>query len=617
MHTGGVLQRQYLAETAAGTLTLEKRMAYEAAIKEAVQDERGYLFQLKRVLASPLTGNPDAFYFPTRHYGAFVISFFTIIFTSVQITSFFYGVKLTIEQSDSAATGAMFSMITQLQKQFVSVTGMDLPKVASNFLFVNADQLHLYIVGLAQAVYTASIVGQVFAFFFYLVAWVVNCLDMRAQILQARRGIWQFNYSKIMFKVAFAYVGTQISNGILTYILICFLVSIVTVFLAWNLTWDVIVWGLENHLTEILVVLIPTFVNLILNKLVYKTILAGPKVVRFRLLLMAWDMVQILLTVVTGVAKSITRFALVLVAVLFSLPRIDRSPFPAWLETYFLLDTGSKSYQALIVLYHHHNHPVMRVFVWLLSETAATRSEEVEAQGPLGSRWVLVGTERPLRGRELDARANKALADGLRSKGELFKHSNPVVAFKEGEYQEDYATRTVFKYNGEPLRYEAEPTASEGDEFIPIRTLRQDDFICVSDRYFRPVNSWEGHVSTKKRRVANTFWKAWMLHKNPELRAYSARGKVEATDAKAQKALKKNITEEKKKLITAAKDTVKARQASVVVAEASVVGEEASQLWRQFNVPESSVRSHSRRKGVDKAAGSAAPAAAPTAVDRV
>lgn len=646
-HPAGVLQRKFTAEKAAGCLTLERRMAYEAAIKAAVHQERAFGYQLKRILSSPFSGNPDAFYFPTRHYGAFVISLFSIIFTAVQTTNFFYDLKLQLEALDAGATGAIYSMITQLQSSFLSVTEKDLPKVASDFLFANADMLHYYLSSFANAVYYSCFVGQAVALFFYLLAWVINCLDMRVQILQARRGIWQFNPSKIAFKTSLAYVGTQISNGILTYILICFVVALIALTLAIVLIFGILTFVLTEYLTAVLIIFVPVVVNVILNMVAYKVMLAGPRTIRSRFLFMGWDMVQILLTVVTGVSKSITRFALVTVAVLFSLPRIDRSPFPAWLETYFLLDTGSKSYQAVIVMYHHHNNPVMRVFVWLVSEVVAARAEHVAAKrGPCGSRWVYVGITRPPTGRELDPQANRALMSGLKAidrlgthwaaigsqkptsgeaisassalKDKLVRnqlevtqeeiqripltpagssavtHANyievkdlaveggdayfrPLQVFDEGEFEQDYAHGSVVGFGGEAIKFLGDQPSAEASH------IRQDDFICVAtgrgSEYYRPLNSWDGgYVTKSKRRISNRFWKLWMLHKNPELVIYSSRGKPKVEGAAAQKAMKKMIQAETKKLMNDAKRSVGEHAARVTsgVVHADVVLEMAS-----------------------------------------
>merc|ERR1711988_267253 len=47
-----------------------------------------------------------------------------------------------------------------------------------------------------------------------------------------------------------------------------------------------------------------------------------------------------------------------------NLPRLSPSPFPAWLERYVLLDTGSKAYMSLILLHHTNCHPVFRTAAW-------------------------------------------------------------------------------------------------------------------------------------------------------------------------------------------------------------------------------------------------------------
>ena len=48
------------------------------------------------------------------------------------------------------------------------------------------------------------------------------------------------------------------------------------------------------------------------------------------------------------------------------------------LRYYLLLDTGSKAYQASIVVYHHHNHPVLRVAAWAMDEDSHDRRDAVK-----------------------------------------------------------------------------------------------------------------------------------------------------------------------------------------------------------------------------------------------
>ena len=67
---------------------------------------------------------------------------------------------------------------------------------------------------------------------------------------------------------------------------------------------------------------------------------------------MFYDLYELLLACVTGLVKAFSRFVLVVLATLFSLPRMDVSIFPAWLDYYIALDSGARAYHAVILSYH-------------------------------------------------------------------------------------------------------------------------------------------------------------------------------------------------------------------------------------------------------------------------
>ena len=71
-----------------------------------------------------------------------------------------------------------------------------------------------------------------------------------------------------------------------------------------------------------------------------------------------YDLVQMFLQLYTGIMTAIVRFITVVGISLASLPRLDRSPMPAWVERYTLLDTGSKSYESMIMQVHEFSNPV-------------------------------------------------------------------------------------------------------------------------------------------------------------------------------------------------------------------------------------------------------------------
>ena len=52
---------------------------------------------------------------------------------------------------------------------------------------------------------------------------------------------------------------------------------------------------------------------------------------------------------------------------------MDVSIFPAWVDYYVQLDSGAKSYFGLILMFHLHNNPVMRVSCWILEDDARER----------------------------------------------------------------------------------------------------------------------------------------------------------------------------------------------------------------------------------------------------
>lgn len=144
--------------------------------------------------------------------------------------------------------------------------------------------------------------------------------------------------------------------------------------MAWQLTWDVLLYVLRTNLTMILTLIAVAAVNPLIKIIVGK-LAVHKKYIKMRFLWGVFELWELLTQVAAGIVKSIVRFVMVIVAVLFSLPRIDRSPFPAWIEYYLLLDTGSKSYQGMICMYHVHNNPVMRVACWILLEDSRDRRD--------------------------------------------------------------------------------------------------------------------------------------------------------------------------------------------------------------------------------------------------
>ena len=164
----------------------------------------------------------------------------------------------------------------------------------------------------------------------------------------------------------------QISNGLITFALITFIVFFIALILGWNLTWHAIRYLISERYMWIIALIVPILINVIIKKVV--TMHVGPKqVIQARFSWMFFDLFQMLISCVTGIAKGITRFVMVTVVNILSLPRMDISIFPAWVDYYIQIDSGAKSYFGLILMYHLHNNPVMRVSCWILEDDARER----------------------------------------------------------------------------------------------------------------------------------------------------------------------------------------------------------------------------------------------------
>lgn len=165
-------------------------------------------------------------------------------------------------------------------------------------------------------------------------------------------------------------MGIQISNVMMTFILLTVVISIILFPLLWNRSRDVVAdsWAL------ILNLLWPSLVNSVLIKKVWGYKLStGNHHIKRRACYAAYDLFQTFMQLYTGIVTAISRFFMAIIITLFTLPRLDRSPVPAWLERYLLLDTGSKAYQATILQWHMHNHPVFRTAAWILLRDSVAR----------------------------------------------------------------------------------------------------------------------------------------------------------------------------------------------------------------------------------------------------
>jgi hypothetical protein len=364
-----------------GTLTLKDRMRLEKEIRDWTTAQRSSKAQLKAVFRN-LVKDRQAFNFPVRLYATFVCSVFSVAFLAQSFREFSVSMEQTLLKSDVKAISTIYNVLVKVEGLFLKTTGLDLPKQFTEWADHQVDELHGYIISLADSARVSGIVAVALASLFFALSWLVLVLDFRSKVIQARQGIWTFNVKKIKLYASFTFVGIQISNSMITFVIIWAILFPICLILGWKLTWDVILYILRERLGWLLGFIISPLINIVVKKIVL--IYIGNKmVIKNRYAWMAYDLFQIFTTCVTGVMTAVMRFVIATVTLVFSLPRTDVSIMPAWLEYYLLLDSGAKSYRGVVVLHHFYNNPVMRVFVWAVEEEASLRRTRHEECGML------------------------------------------------------------------------------------------------------------------------------------------------------------------------------------------------------------------------------------------
>ena len=283
-----------------GEKTLPEVVVLERTLELQLATERAYKTQFKRLLASATKDDPDAFYFPSRMAAALALSLFTLGFLAWAFLQATIRLQQKVAQADVGAIGQIYRSLTVLQDQYQLQTGVDLPEGAGLWIAENADRIHRYLVSLADAIHTAAITSTVVSLLVFSYATVVLLLDFRGQIMQARRGMWQFNVAKVKLKAALTYVGSQVSNALFMFLIVALILELLLIIVLWQLTWDVLLWFVKTNTNLLISIVVVIIFNAVLKKVVVGS--AGPGVViKKRFLWMGYELYELLTQVAAGV----------------------------------------------------------------------------------------------------------------------------------------------------------------------------------------------------------------------------------------------------------------------------------------------------------------------------
>jgi hypothetical protein len=373
------------------SFTLNERMALEKRISVARTKESSYIATFKALVRSNFNSQADAFFFPQRLLGAFAISVFGVIFMGLGVQRWLESFKATLDTVDSRSSQALYSMNRAVQDKFLALTGQDLEASATEWIFDNAEKLRDRIYSLGEATSSGVYASMGIAYVVFVGVWFVMLCEFRQQVLAARRGSWSFDWRNTPTALVVTFIGTAISNGLIVFVASVVFVTPIVVPFAWIVTREYLGAILGTNVEFwVIMVAVPGF-HLLIKFCARYIFFVDRHTLRFRYAFMFYDLYETLMTCVAGLMRQVSRAVMTMLITLVSLPRLDVSPFPAWVEYYFLLDTGSKSFQGLILLYHWHNHPVMRVAAWIMQEDAYERRHGSTLVSPklrrVSNRW--------------------------------------------------------------------------------------------------------------------------------------------------------------------------------------------------------------------------------------
>ena len=354
-----------------GNLSFLEIKRLEKGIKAARDKKFGMLTQFKAIFCDMCTtdGDSDAFFMPIRLMVAFAVG------TFVQVLSAMIWCKGTVDNSNYIAQ--MVEVYITPGIQAINLIGNETAvRIGEPFPVTNTvatlSFAEEHLASLSTAVFAAGMGGAIFSVTFFFIVYVVMLLDFRSTVLQLRCGEVPWPVAVVRFKHSWTFVGGSIANSLLTFLLNVVLFGLVILLLAWTFTYWVIGYIWSFAASAIVTFTVTYCVNYTMTYCL--ALWMGPrKNIRLRYWWMAYDTIQLFLSVTTGTFTALLRILMAFAVLLIAALRIDKSIYPQWVDEIYTLDTLAKSYRAMCLIYHYHNNPIVITFCRLIEKDASLR----------------------------------------------------------------------------------------------------------------------------------------------------------------------------------------------------------------------------------------------------
>eukprot|EP00947_MAST-08B_sp_MAST-8B-sp1_P003757 g3757.t1 len=318
----------------------------------------------------------DAFFYPTRMIIAALVSVFSMLGAFSVCFSLSVQLYDTVLGAAATAIRTAYLSVGKLADLAIANLGTEVFDRDLEPIFDIASVLGTELRSFAVAVQTSfSIAFGVSLIFFFVQTWF-GLRSFKSQVLAARKGKWSWNPKRKRMGDAANYVGLTISNAIIIFFFVTFIVTIVVLIFAWGITRAIVFsWELWRF---ILALVIPIIVNIIFKTVcVYRIITKqnkpyGDRLV-YRRAFHMYDVVMVAFRLFTGPITALVRAIMGTGVALLTLPFMDRSPIPGWIERYTLLDMGSQAFHAMVVTHHRMSNPIHNVAVEIWAHATFAR----------------------------------------------------------------------------------------------------------------------------------------------------------------------------------------------------------------------------------------------------
>jgi hypothetical protein len=320
----------------------------------------------------------DCFFYPQRLLAGGLLAFMSVAYFVYQSFSIIVSLYTTVHSMSTKVKDAFYQALSNGFPNFTALyPGASIPESSYTpleaFLGIVVEQIDLIVL----AIYTAFIIGVCISIIVFMVAFIVLLADFKDRVMKMRRGIYTFDTKMIKIDAAVGYIGFQLANAAVSYMIVTFMITIVFTLFCYVTFWKMIYEILALLLILIIIGIVALGILFVITK---KLKLVEEFQINHRRLFAIFELYTVFQGLVGGIMSSIMRLVMMYAISLIGLARLDQPLYPKWVLKYAYLDAGNQAYLAMTLMYHNHNNPIAVTFACLLLKSLEHTQKMTEAE---------------------------------------------------------------------------------------------------------------------------------------------------------------------------------------------------------------------------------------------